>query len=451
MCPHIGPDGTICDPPHPYLLSMTTSASLDSPWVRLDAGDEAVIPLQIRNTGNLVEGYHLEIVGVPGEWTTVEPRDITLYPGATTTATLAVRPPRSSSVPAGELRFGVRVTPTERPDEAVVPEGVIEVLPFLETSAELTPRTSRGRRGGRHQVAIDNRGNVPVTVVLTGTDPAEALDIATRPEGLSVNPGHAAFSEIRVRPEKKLWRGAALTHPFTIVVSPNAGPPVSLEGTYLQETMIPKWLPKALLALLLLLLALAAIWFGLLKPTIRSAAKDAVDKPAQQAQQQAAAAQEQANKAGAAAQNAAGAATDANKAADKAAALVNTPRPRTISSPLSSRLELQTPVHTTGNNSFVVPSSQTLELTDLVLENPQGDFGTIRLSLNGNTLFFLALENFRDVDYHFVSPIRATAGQQLLMTVQCNKVGAPPDAAPAPTQCDTAVYFGGTITKPLSP
>jgi hypothetical protein len=103
--------------------------------------------------------------------------------------------------------------------------------------------------------------------------------------------------------------------------------------------MIPRWLPKALLALLLLLLALAAIWFGLLKPTIRSAAKDAVDKPAQQAQLQAAAAQEQARKAGAAAQNAAGAATDANMAADRAATLVNTPRAKTISGPLSSRLE----------------------------------------------------------------------------------------------------------------
>jgi hypothetical protein len=432
------------------LKIMSTSATLDSPRVSLDAGDQAVIPLQIRNTGDLVEGYHLEVIGVPGEWTTVEPPDITLYPGATTTATLAFHPPRSSKVPAGELRFGVRVIPTGHPDEAVVPEGVIEVLPFLETTAELVPRTSRGRRSATHQVAIDNRGNVPVTVVLSGSDPAQALDVRTKPEGLTVNPGNAAFSEVRVRPEQKLWRGAALTHPFTVVVSPHAGPAVALEGSHVQETMVPKWLPKALLALLALLLALLAIWFLLLKPIIKSAAKDAVDKPAQQAAQQAAAAQEQAKQAGAAAKDASGAATDANTAADKAAALANTPRPKTVTGPISNRLDLATAAHDSGTKSFIVPASQTLQLTDLVLENPQGDFGTLKLSLNGQPLFFLALENFRDVDYHFVSPIRATAGQELLMTVQCNKVGAPPDAVPAPTQCDTAIYFGGTITKPAS-
>lgn len=434
---------------------MTTVAQLDSDSVRLDAGGEAVVPLQIRNTGDTVEGYHIEVVGVPASWTTVEQPDVTLFPGATTTTTINFRPPRSSAVPAGSLQFGVRVVPTEHPEEAVVPEGVVELLPFLETTAELVPRTSRGRRGGRHQLAVDNRGNVPLTLVLVPADPAQALTMRVRPEGLTVDPGHAAFADLRLRARKTVWKGAPITHPFTVAVSPveGGGQAVSLDGSHLQEAVLPPWLTKALLALLALLLLLAGVWFLLLKPTIESAARNAVDQPvktaanqAAVARQQAAAAQKQADQA----KQAASSASDQNQGAQGAVAKVQklTGLPVSLSQPFSSRLELATASKGTGTKVFAVPAKQSLDLTDLVLQNPQGDFGTVTLSLGTQTLFDMALENFRDIDYHFVSPINAKAGDKLTMKVRCNGVGKPPGATPAPTTCDTALYFGGTITKP---
>ena len=42
---------------------MTTSATLDSSSVQLQAGEQVVIPLQIRNNGEIVEGYQIEVVG----------------------------------------------------------------------------------------------------------------------------------------------------------------------------------------------------------------------------------------------------------------------------------------------------------------------------------------------------------------------------------------------------
>src|SRR3954469_3493962 len=53
--------------------AMSTSASLDSSSVQLQAGEQVVIPLQIRNNGEIVEGYRLEVVGPPAAWSTVEP------------------------------------------------------------------------------------------------------------------------------------------------------------------------------------------------------------------------------------------------------------------------------------------------------------------------------------------------------------------------------------------
>ena len=47
----------------------------------------------------------------------------------------------------------------------------------------------------------------------------------------------------------------------------------------------------------------------------------------------------------------------------------------------------------------------TLYITDLVFSNPNGSTGALRLRRSGQDLMVLRLENFRDLDFHFVSPI----------------------------------------------
>ncbi|MCU1693402.1 MAG: hypothetical protein JWM64_2493 [Frankiales bacterium] len=432
---------------------MSVTAKLDQASIQLDAGGSAVIPLQIRNDSDIVEGYTLAVVGVPAGWATLDPESVSLYPGDTTTATLTFHPPRSSALPAGSMQFGVRVVPTEHPADAVVPEGVVEVLPFLETTAELVPRTTRGRRGATHRVAVDNRGNVPLAVVLTGTPGGDALLVQPRPEGLTVQPGQAAFVDVRVRPVRRLWKGQALTHPFGVTVTPRDGTIVSLDGSHVQDAVLPKWWLRALLAVLGLLVLLAVLWFALLKPAISSAAEDAVAEPLAATQADAAAAKEagaeQAAEAGAAAAGAQKAATEANAAADKASVLVGVPRAApTVVEPVSQRLQVATPLGRAGTARYAVAPGASLALSDLVLQNPQGDFGRVTLMLGKRTLLSLALENFRDLDYHFVAPIRATDKELLVLAVQCRTVGRPPAQVPAPTSCDTALYFGGELTRP---
>jgi hypothetical protein len=423
---------------------MSTTATLESPQVRLDAGGQAVVPLHIRNNGNLVEGYRFEIVGAPADWTVVEPPEVSLYPGTSTTATVNFRPPRTSTVHAGELPFGVRVVPTEHPRDTVVPEGVVEVLPFLETTAELVPRTSHGRGGAKHHLAVDNRGNVPVSVTFAPADEGGPLRISVNPEGMTVEPGNAAFTDVRVKPVKRHWRGAPLTHAFAVQVLPHAGPPVRLDGAHVQDPIFPKWLKKALALLIALLALLAALWFLVLKPTIKSAAKDAVKAPLAKAAQQAAAAKQQA---AAAQQQAAAAQQQAGKPVIASSGALAPPAPAAVSTPFSDRLHVLTNKGATAQAAYTVPSKTTLNVTDLVFENPQGDFGTVTISQAGNTIMTMALENFRDTDYHFVSPIVVKAGQAVSVQVTCNAVGQPPDAPSAPTQCDTAVFVGGTSLK----
>jgi HAMP domain-containing protein len=423
---------------------VTTTASLDSTTLSLDAGAEAVVPLQIRNNGQVVEGYHISVLGAPAAWATVDPADVSLYPGTTTTATVTFRPPRSARTPAGEQAFAVKVEPTEHPELTVVPEGVLEVLPFLETTAELTPRTSQGR-SGRHKVAVDNRGNVPVNALVEAASDGERVRFKVDPVGLAIPPGEAKFVSVKVKARKRIWRGQPVTHPFVVLVSPQDSTPVELDGSYVQTPVVPKWLLWALLGLLLLLGTLLALWFWLLKPTIESQAKDAAEESAQQAE----AAAEQA---AAAAQQAGGAANDAAAAADEAEATeeedtgdTGPRKPRVTVTDISPRLNVVD--GNTGADTFALPGpDDTFSLTDVVLSNPQGDFGRALVIIDGEVLLDHALENFRDLDFHFVSPIRVT--EDVTLQVNCRSPGEPPDAAP-PNTCDVSVLLGGELISPV--
>ena len=400
-----------------------------------------MVPLQIRNNGQIVERYQISVVGAPAAWATIDPEEVSLYPGTTTTATVTFRPPRSARTPAGELAFGVKVEPTEHPELTVVPEGVVEVLSFLETTAELTPRTSQGRRG-RHKVAVDNRGNVPVNALVEAHSDGERVQFKVDPVGLAIPPGEARFVSVKVKARKRIWRGQPVTHPFVVGVSPQDSIPVELDGSYVQTPVIPKWLLWALLGLVLLVGALLALWFWLLKPTIESQAKDAAEESAQQAEVAA-------EQAAAAAQQAGGAANDAAAAADQAEQQQNTEdrpdKPRVTVTDISPRLNVV--VGGAGSDTFDLPGpDDTFSLTDVVLSNPQGDFGRAQVIVDDEVLLEHALENFRDLDFHFVSPI--TVNDDVTLAVQCRSPGEPPDAA-KPNTCDVSVLLGGELISPV--
>ena len=245
---------------------MSTTATLDSPRVSLEPGAEATVPLHIRNDGEIVEEYRLRWWGRAAPGRTWCPE---LCPS---TRARTPPPPWSSgrrgppTVPAGEFPYAVQVLPTEHPEDAVAPEGIFQLLPFHETTAELLPRQSRGCFGAGHRVAVDNYGNVPITVTFTGSDPGDLLQFSWREPTLTVAPGTVEFARARVNARRKIWRGMPSTHSFAVAVRPADGPPVVLDGIHVQEPVLPRWIVKAVLVLVLFILILVALWFVLLNP-----------------------------------------------------------------------------------------------------------------------------------------------------------------------------------------
>ncbi|GGR27381.1 hypothetical protein GCM10010219_35320 [Streptomyces netropsis] len=446
--------------------AMSVSASLDESSVTVEPGGEAELPVRVLNSGTTVEEFRFEVVGPCAGWTTVEPESLSLYPGASGSATLRLRPPRDPDVVPGETPLGLRVVPTGDTSGTVVPESVVTVLPFTEIASELVPRTSHSAWRGRHKVAVDSRGNTPVTVLLTSQGGTERARLVFEPAEFTIPPGQAKFAKLKVRPAGRLWRGAPVTHPFQAVVAPKPvegrpHAPEVLDGSYEQQAILPGWLPRALIVAALLVGVLVGLWFAVLRPTVRSAAREAITPDAVERAVNnrpkgggTAGAEGQPSggpnaPGGANGGDTAGTSGSSGSRATPGPSAGATPKPGEPggpAAPKSARVEVRDSVGggAQSASALVVPEGKTFELTDIVLQNPQGDAGTLVVSIQDEQHFNLALENFRDSDYHFVTPIEVPAGGRVTLSVSCREVGRPVKA-PTPSQCSESMFLGGSL------
>ncbi len=434
---------------------MSVSASFDESAVTVEPGDEATISVQVLNSGSTVEELRFEVVGPCTRWTAVEPASLSLYPGRSGTTTLRLHPPRDSGIAPGEMTLGLRVIPTSDANEPVVPERDVTVLPFTEVTAELMPRTSQGAWRGRHKLAVDNRGNTPITTALTiqaGTDRARPV---FEPAELTIPPGQTKLAVLSLKPTKRIWRGTPATLPFQATVAPKpvedrpAEHPVVLDGSYEQQAILPRWLPRALAAAIVVAGILTGLWFGVLRPTVRSAARAAVTP---EAIQKAVAAGSGGRSAGSSAGGASGSTTGTNGqttqgsgASAGASGGQSTGGGGGSVTPQSARLQVQDSVGGGSKSaSFPVPAGKTFGLTDIVVQNPQGDAGSVVISTPDGQVLYLALEDFRDSDYHFVTPVQVPADGKVSMSVDCREIGKPVKA-PVPSHCSELAFLGGTL------
>jgi hypothetical protein len=393
---------------------MGASAVLSPRAVAVEPGSEAVCTVTVRNTGTVVDEFRLSLLGDAAAWAVVEPYVISLLPGNEGTAEIRFRPPRSSEIEARSLPFGLRVASREDPDGSVVEEGAVDVTPFSDTFAELIPRTARGRLSADYDLAFDNRGNTKVNATLDAVDPNNALVFAFEPAAMVADPDTAAFTKLKAKPRQRFLRGPARTHTFQVTVAPQGSPPLLTQGTLLQEGLIPKWAPKALLALL----ALALLWLALVRPAVDDAAEEAVEGPIA----------EQGAKIADLEEKVTGTTTAPVETETETTVTTTAAEPATLGEPFDRRLA----VDGKGNPrvAYAVEGAL-LSLTDILLQNPAGDTGTLEVRRGDSVILRVNLANFRDLDYHFVSPVVFRGGEEVVLAVQCTNANPGPNCTPA--------------------
>ncbi|MFJ7776443.1 COG1470 family protein [Streptomyces yangpuensis] len=448
---------------------MTSPAASPSPGAPvLDIEPVSVMPggiattsLTVRNDSDIVEAYRLEVVGDCAAWTTVEPERVSLYPGTSETVTIRLAPPRSPQVRAGDVPLAVRVLPTEQPDAVRVPETTVHVGQFRELRAESAPKRRRGWLRGRYRIAVRNEGNAPVKVGFTPAQPGEELKFDFAPAALKLEPGESAEVVLKVRTGSPVWFGSPVTWPFTVEVAETgdgedgdaatARPEqeavrAPLEVEFVQIPIFPTWLLAVLAALLALLLA----WFMLVRPAVRSTAKEAAAEAARNPAPAADAAGQtpvtgdgrQPGGAGAGP----GAAKGNQPGAGGGGGGAGTGGGGGAGGLQSSAtIDLQTGGGQNKTGSYTVPAGKVFGITDLVVANFQGDEGVVTINFGDRKITTIALETFRNQDYHWVTPISITESQTVTVQVTCAKPGTPATGRQA-QECHEVLNVSGVLS-----
>jgi hypothetical protein len=460
-------------------------ALLGADNLTVEPGQTVTADLSIGNNGTIVEQFTILVLGDAAEWTESEPPVVSLFPGAQQTVTLRFSPPRAYTTPSGPVPYGVKVIPSTEPEESVTEEGELTVGSFNDVGAELVPRVATGRLSGHQKLAVDSRGNVPLPVAITAIDGADALKFRIRPDKVTTAPGEARYIKMRIKPRQRFWKGPNQQKPYKVQVEAQHERPLVLDGALTQKSVLPKWFLPALA----ILAGLVLLWFLVLKPIVHNDAVNA-NKAALASQQaqtkaladQVAAANQTAQQANTKANLAAAAAlagkkpaaattttttTTVPKVVAKVAApttttsttkptapttpppVTPTTQPAPVTGPNDGTMEVITAPNTLNSNAITIAAQNTLQITTIVLENVTGGSGTALLQRVPATpgqpavpLLREDLNTLTDMEYQFNSPMVLTAGEQLMLTVHCNR------AQEVAANCEVNLYYTGPLTHP---
>src|SRR5262245_58137431 len=248
-------------------MSEQPTLILDASQVAVEPGSEATLGLKVRNKGTIVDHFSLEVLGPASAWTVVEPNVVRLFPGKEERARVRFRPPRSWKTSAGYLWVGIRAESSADDDQSAVEELELEIAPFRELSAELRPRTSRGRRKGRHRIYLHSTSNLPVDVSLSANELDGESRLRVKPDEVRLEPGRGRRASLTVRPVYTPWFGpASENYTFEARALPRGGSEVKMQGGMRQSALLPRGIPTLGGLLFLAIAALGA--YALLGPRL---------------------------------------------------------------------------------------------------------------------------------------------------------------------------------------
>jgi hypothetical protein len=256
--------------------------------------------------------------------------------------------------------------------------------------------------------------------------------------------------KVRAVPTRRFLRGEPKPHPFDLEVTGTAPvvETITVNGVMIQERMLPKWVLPMAIAFLVAAVALVTLWFTVLVPEVESIATEQIAPQVSAAQEAASEANEAAAEANVAAEEATGGGADGGAGETEEPPGAEEPGGGggpTGPEPVDFRIATEAEPVTDGSYTpfeYIAPDGRPLRISDLVLQNPRGDSGLLRIVRGEDVLLEVGLANFRDLDYHYVNAMRVEPDQPVVVEVSCLTPGQ------GAAECTPAVSFSGQLLPP---
>jgi hypothetical protein len=388
-------------------------------------GTPASLSVVVENVGDRTESYTIVPAGLSAAWTTVTRPNVTLFGGSRDVIEVTVRPPALPSTSSGSTAVSVRVIPQSDPDESTVTETIIAVSPFDDRRITVLQPLQRGRRRATYEFMVDNNGNNLASCRLHLVDASGRVDGSFDPPAVGVAPGSSSLVRLKLRAKRSFFRRAERQIDFEVEATEPEHEPATGRATLIQPSTIPaRTIGRAVLALAGIALVIGA-WYWVVRPEIRDAADRAVAEEVEQlAPTQS---------------TSVSTTTTTLPVADEADPVAT---PAALGEAVSYRIAVDVGITQERSESMSVPPDSQFLMTDLVLQNPNGDLGTAQLLRNGDVLYTwdLGAMNSANEFQPRVSPLPFEPSDNIVLSVACEAAGKP-----SGTGCETAVLLGGML------
>ena len=219
---------------------------------------------QLINKGTVVEGVDIRVLGVPQEWVRIEPPRVNLDVRGQAALTIHLAPPKATTTPAGSMEVEVAVWSASNPQVRCAEHLRLDVGAYHDLEIEHAPRELTVRRSGQFNLDLRNNGNYPMGVGAQPSPgaPAEGkVFLKFEPRSLTLPAGGIASLTVHARTARRLVSGTPVTHTLQIdLLGGGAAKPVEVK--MVQQPLLPRWAPKvlALLALILIVAVGLVAW-----------------------------------------------------------------------------------------------------------------------------------------------------------------------------------------------
>ncbi len=390
-------------------------------------GVSTSLSLAVENVGDRTESYTVIPAGLTAAWTTVTRPNITLFGGSRDVVEVVVRPPAIHSTTAGPTTLAIRVIPQGDPDEAVVAETIVAVQPFDDRRITTLQPVQRARRRATFEFMVENHGNNLASCRLHLVDASNRVDGSFDPPAVGVTPGSASLVRLRMRANRAFFRRAERQLDFEIEATEPEHEPATGRATLIQPPTVSARSVGKALAVGLAVAAVIAAWFGVVRPELRDAAERAVDERIAELDPD----------------TEATVVTTTVPADEPAEEAIATPIVAAdAGEPAAYRIAVDVGITQERSESISVPPDSEFRLTDVVLQNPNGDFGTAQLLRNGDILYQWDLGSMNTANEFQprVSPLPFAPGDNIVLSVACDALGQTTG-----TTCQIAALIGGVL------
>jgi hypothetical protein len=168
------------------------------------AGLAQTVTITITNTGDLIGGYAVRVLGADPEWIGLDHEAMSIFPEASAVVIATIRVP--DGMVSGSRRIGIQVRELTPPESVTVEEIDLEIAAVPRMTLALDPITVSGGSTQATSLLAENTGNTTLSGRFTAVDPEDGVAFTFRPERVKLAPGERMSADLHLK-ARRPWFG----------------------------------------------------------------------------------------------------------------------------------------------------------------------------------------------------------------------------------------------------